>query len=166
MLSIQTAGLKQINLINELAYRIWPEAYKSIISPDQMKYMLNLIYSPSALKKQIEDLCHKFIIVYDDKLPAGFASYSLKLNSKNIFRLHKIYILQELQRQGIGSYLLQRVIADIKHGGAKFLELNVNRHNKALEFYKKFGFKIISEEDIDIENGYFMNDYVMKLKLV
>jgi ribosomal protein S18 acetylase RimI-like enzyme len=165
MLSIQTAGLKEINLINELAYRIWPEAYKSILSSDQMKYMLNLIYSPSALKKQMEDLCHKFIIVYNDKLPAGFASYSLKINSKNIFRLHKIYILHQLQGKGIGKYLLTKIIDDVKPSGAKFLELNVNRHNKALDFYKKFGFKIMSEEDIDIENGYFMNDYVMTLKL-
>ena len=165
MLSIQTAGLKEISVINELAHRIWPEAYKSIISSDQMKYMLNLIYSHSALKKQMEDLCHKFIIVYDDKLPAGFASYSLKINSKNIFRLHKIYVLHQLQGKGIGKYLLTQIIADVKPAGAKFLELNVNRHNKALEFYKKFGFKIISEEDIDIENGYFMNDYVMMLKL-
>jgi len=165
MLSIQTAGLKEVNLINELAYRIWPEAYKSILSADQMKYMLNLIYSPSALKKQMKDLKHKFIIVYDDKLPAGFASYSLKLNCKNIFKLHKIYILHELQGKGIGKYLLGKVIADVKPAGAKFLELNVNRNNKALEFYKKFGFKIISQEDIDIDNGYFMNDYVMNLRL-
>jgi GNAT superfamily N-acetyltransferase len=165
MLSTQTAGLKDINLLNDLAYRIWPPAYKTILSPAQMKYMLNLIYSPMALKKQMEDLCHKFIIVYHDKLPTGFASYSLKINSVNIFRLHKIYILHELQRKGIGSYLLQKVITEVKPAGAKFLELNVNRNNKALDFYKKFGFKIIAEEDIDIENGYFMNDYVMKLKL-
>ena len=113
----------------------------------------------------MEDLHHKFIIVYDDKLPAGFASYSLKLNSKNIFRVHKIYILNELQGKGIGKYLLTKIIADVKPAGAKFLELNVNRNNKALEFYKKLGFKITSEEDIDIDNGYFMNDYVMNLKL-
>jgi GNAT superfamily N-acetyltransferase len=165
MLSIQTAGLKEIKLINELAYRIWPLAYKSILAPDQMDYMLNLIYSPSSLRKQMKDLQHKFIIVYHDNLPAGFASYSLKLKSKNIFKLHKIYILQELQGKGIGKFLLNKIIAEVKPNGAKFLELNVNRHNKALEFYKKLGFKIISEEDIDIDNGDFMNDYVMNLKL-
>jgi ribosomal protein S18 acetylase RimI-like enzyme len=165
MLSIKTAGLKDINLINQLAHRIWPKAYNTIISPDQMNYMLNLIYCPSALKKQMEDLSHKFIVVYDNRFPAGFASYSLKTNSKNIFRLHKIYVLHELQGKGIGKYLLKKVIADVKPGGAKFLELNVNRNNKAIKFYKKFGFKIISEEDIDIDNGYYMNDYIMHLKL-
>ena len=44
--------------------------------------------------------------------------------------------------------------------------LNVNRRNKAKQFYEHLGFTIISEEDIDIGQGYFMNDYVMEKKLV
>src|SRR5437870_3165890 len=123
MLSTKTAGLKDVNLINELAHRIWPEAYKAIISPDQMEYMLNLIYNPSSLRKQITDLQHRFVIVYDDRSPAGFASYSLKINSTNIFKLHKIYILHELQGKGIGKYLLEKVIAKARSSGAKLLEL-------------------------------------------
>ena len=31
----------------------------------------------------------------------------------------------------------------------------------AINFYKKNGFQIIREEDVDIGNGYYMNDYVM-----
>ena len=59
---------------------------------------------------------------------------------------------------------LNYVITEIKKTGATSLQLNVNRHNKALHFYEKQGFKIIREEDIDIGEGYFMNDYVMELK--
>ena len=95
-------------------------------------------------------------------IPVGFASYSLKINTKDIFRLHKIYILQSQQGKGVGKFLLDKIIADITPSGAKFIELNVNRNNTALHFYKKLGFKIIAEEDIDIDNGYFMNDYVMR----
>ena len=42
------------------------------------------------------------------------------------------------------------------------VQLNVNRHNNALNFYLKHGFSIIHEEDNDIGEGYFMNDYVMQ----
>jgi ribosomal protein S18 acetylase RimI-like enzyme len=49
--------------------------------------------------------------------------------------------------------------------GNKNLLLNVNRENPALGFYKKKGFEVIKTEDIDIGNGYFMNDYVMRLKV-
>jgi len=38
----------------------------------------------------------------------------------------------------------------------------VNRNNVAKDFYEKFGFIVIKEEDLDIGNGYFMNDYVMQ----
>ncbi len=165
MLTIKPAGLSDVLLINELAHRIWPIAYKNIISADQMEYMLDLIYSPSSLKKQIKSLAHKFVIVYNDKRPVGFASYCKKLKSTDTFKLHKVYILQSEHGKGIGKLVLENIIADIQPNGAKFLELNVNRNNKAVEFYKKLGFTIISEEDIDIDNGYFMNDYIMRKKL-
>ena len=61
--------------------------------------------------------------------------------------------------------MLDHVIATVKNLGASALQLNVNRHNKALHFYEKQGFKIIRKEDIDIGSGYFMNDYVLELKL-
>ncbi|MGZ8545109.1 MAG: GNAT family N-acetyltransferase, partial [Flavisolibacter sp.] len=49
--------------------------------------------------------------------------------------------------------------------GATVLRLNVNRNNSARSFYEKLGFEMIGEEDIDIGNGYFMNDYVMEKKI-
>jgi ribosomal protein S18 acetylase RimI-like enzyme len=48
---------------------------------------------------------------------------------------------------------------------AKALQLQVNRFNKAKEFYEKLGFTVIKTADFDIGNGYFMNDYVMEKKL-
>jgi hypothetical protein len=38
---------------------------------------------------------------------------------------------------------------------------NVNRYNNALAFYQKLGYEILKEEDIDIGEGFFMNDFVM-----
>ena len=165
MLTIKPADLTEVLLINELAHRIWPLTYQSIISADQMEYMLDLIYSPESLKKQMKKLGHKFVIVYNGNSPVGFASYSKKLKSTDTFKLHKIYILQSEHGKGIGKLVLDNIISDIQTKRAKYLELNVNRNNKAVEFYKKLGFTIISEEDIDIDHGYFMNDYIMRKTL-
>jgi len=55
------------------------------------------------------------------------------------------------------------VVNSVKGMSATSLTLNVNRHNKARFFYEKYGFVIIGEEDIDIGEGYFMNDYIMEL---
>ena len=129
-----------------------------------MKYMLEHIYSETSLQKQIGD-GQQFIIVFDDNEMIGFASYSRKRANENVFRLHKIYVDPTQQGKGIGKIIIQYVCDDIKKAGAEILELNVNRYNKALYFYQKLGFEIIEEEDIDIGNGYFMNDYVMQKEI-
>ena len=59
--------------------------------------------------------------------------------------------------------MLQYIMNEISLKGLTYLELNVNRQNTAIGFYKKLGFKIIAEEDIPIGNGFFMNDYVMQI---
>jgi len=57
------------------------------------------------------------------------------------------------------------LVAAMKIKGASSLQLNVNRNNNAKVFYEKIGFAVIKEEDIDIGNGYLMNDYVMEKKV-
>ncbi len=167
MLEIKQAGVDNIGLVQDLAFAIWPTAYGNIISHAQLKYMLDLIYSKKALTNQIENLQHKFIIVYENDTPVGFASYSLKHSEdQTVYRLHKLYVLPDQQGKGTGKFLLNHIIDEIKPAGAKILELNVNRHNVAFHFYTKLGFTIAREEDIDIGSGYFMNDYVMEKRLV
>ena len=162
MLSIQIASVDDIPLIRELTYKIWPQTYTSIISPQQIDYMLEMMYSEASLQKQIEDDC-QFILAYDEKEPVGFASYQ-KIESA-IYKLHKIYILSSQQGKGTGKFVIEHIITEIKEQGASALQLQVNRHNNAKKFYKKLGFIIIEEADFDIGNGYFMNDYVMERRL-
>ena len=165
MTPVQKVDVESIPAIQELAERAWKVAYSSIISPEQMKYMLDLFYSEAALKKQIQE-GHQFIIAREKTKAIGFASYSVKSGGEpNTYRLHKIYIDPDQQGKGIGKLLIGFIINDISSYDAVNLELNVNRHNKALDFYKKIGFKVIREEDINIGNGFFMNDYVMNLSL-
>ncbi len=163
MISIQAANTLSIPVIKELAYHIWPSTYAPILPPGQLDYMLNLIYSEASLQKQMEQ-GHQFILIYNKEEAVGFAAYSPKENPA-IFKLHKLYVLQNQQGIGIGKIAIGYVCNAIKNKGATHLELNVNRDNKALQFYKKNGFVIIREEDIDIGGGYFMNDYVLSLEL-
>lgn len=166
MLEIKKAGIKDIDCIQQLAYATWPDAYGEILSAEQLSYMLDLIYSKDALTNQVENLHHQFIIVSENDNAVGFASYSPKhAGVTTIYRLHKLYVLPTQQGKGTGKLLLNFIIQEIKGSGAKILELNVNRNNKAFYFYTKTGFTIVREEDIDIGNGYFMNDFVMSCEL-
>lgn len=158
-IKIVRASENDIQIIRQLAFAIWPATYKSILSADQIAYMLDKMYKEAALKSQFQDN-HKFLIAYRSNKPVAFAGYSQKENQK--WYLNKIYVLEEEKGKGIGKMLIEYIIAELKANNFHCLVLNVNRYNKAKEFYEHLGFKVISEEDIPIGNGYYMNDYVLE----
>ena len=159
--SIRLAGASDIPLIVNLATKIWPITYKDILTPAQLAYMMEMIYSPASLQRQMKENGHQFIIVFDETKDLGFASYS-PIMAKEVFKLHKIYVLTNQQGKGLGKGIVDWIIREIAVDGAHALRLNVNRFNKAKQFYEKLGFTVIGEEDIDIGNGYFMNDFIME----
>jgi ribosomal protein S18 acetylase RimI-like enzyme len=162
-LSLRRAYEKDIPLIRNMSMQVWPQTYSTILTPDQISYMLEMMYSEQSLSKQMKEQ-HEFIIVNDGTDPVGFASFSLQ--SPGIYKLHKIYMLPFMQGKGAGKFVINEILKAIHRKGGQALQLNVNRNNKAVDFYKKIGFDIIREEDINIGNGYFMNDYVMEKKLL
>lgn len=162
VLTIRHAAPQDAELIRTLALRTWPATYQKILSPVQIRYMLQLLYGIESLKKQMAE-GHHFIIVYNNAIPIGFASYSE--TAPTVYKLHKLYLLPRQQGRGSGRFVIGQVINDILPKGATLLRLNVNRYNPAKSFYEKLGFEVKGEEDIDIGMGYFMNDYVMEKKI-
>lgn len=162
MLSIRNASTTDIPIIRELTFNVWPQTYAAILSKEQIEYMLKMMYSEDSLEKQMADGC-QFIIVYDDAEPAGFSSH--QEIEPGIFKLHKIYVLISQQGKGTGRFLINHIIRDIQQQRAKALRLQVNRYNKAKDFYEKLGFAVTHEADFDIGHGYFMKDYIMEKKL-
>lgn len=163
-LVIRSADIEDTNAIGFLAYQTWPSAYKDIISFEQLQYMLQLLYSPAALHEQMLQKHHHFLIAEVEEQEVGFTSYSEI--EPGTFKIHKIYVLPGLQGKGVGKALIDTVIDEVKKNGAKKIQLNVNRHNKAISFYERNGFEIIRQEDINIGSGYFMNDFVMERNLI
>jgi ribosomal protein S18 acetylase RimI-like enzyme len=162
--SIHEASPLEIEIIQSLIQRIWKPTYREILSEEQMDYMLGRMYDPLTLRSQMDE-GHHFLLLNEDNSPVGFAGYQFDYPEKGICKLHKIYLLPETQGKGLGKMLIHEVIERAEQEGQQSLSLNVNRHNKALNFYKNYGFEIKGEEDINIGNGYFMNDYIMEYKL-
>lgn len=163
-LHFRPATQVDIETIQGLAYTIWPHAYGSLLTGEQIEYMLNMFYSKTSLMQQMESDGHLFIIAGLDGEPVGFASYGTA-SDPGRYKLHKLYVLQDLHGKGVGRLLLNEVMGHLAILKATSLILNVNRHNPARHFYHKLGFEIIREEVNDIGNGFVMDDYVMEKKL-
>ena len=67
-----------------------------------------------------------------------------------------ISVKKEFRRQGIGSKLMQEMIALLKNKGYEKVSLSVNKDNYAYRMYQKLGFQVIREQD---------EDYLMVLEL-
>ncbi|MFN8355935.1 MAG: GNAT family N-acetyltransferase [Spirosomataceae bacterium] len=163
-LQIASATEADAELIELLARQIWPDAYQEILDPEQMEYMLKWMYSPATLRQQMQD-GHTFLMAYLDNEAVGFAGFSIKDSDSRYWKLHKLYLLPSTQGKGFGKQLLEEVYRRVREGGGDYLDLNVNRNNKAQFVYQKLGFEIIESGDFSIGNGYFMNDYIMRKKL-
>lgn len=164
MYYVKAATTNDIPVIQELTEKIWKPTYESILTPEQIDYMIDMMYSTASLNKQITELKHQFLVLLDDNAPIGFAAYSTTDNA-GIYKLHKIYLDGSYQGKGVGKFLLQQVANQVKERGAHTLELDVNRFNKAIHFYEKQGFSIFKEKKTDIGSGFIMDDYVMRKPL-
>lgn len=164
MITISQATSKDIPIIQEIAHITWPITYGSILSKAQLDYMLDLMYSDASLLEQFK-VKPLFFLAYEDDVCLGFTSCENNYLNNKVTRIHKIYILPETQGKGVGKLLIEKVIAIAKENQSEVISLNVNKFNKAVSFYKKIGFEIVAEEDLDIGDGYLMEDYKMELKI-
>ena len=146
--------LKELAL---LAHRIWNDHYPPIIGQKQVDFMLERMYSLESLKDQIYNNNNIFICAFLRSEMVGFISYS-KTNEDD-YIIHKLYVNTKLHKRGIGRSLFSHVFGNMEFNT---IRLTVNRQNyTAINFYFRIGFIIEKIIDIDIGEGFFMNDFVM-----
>lgn len=151
---------QEIESLSSLASLIWNSHYPAIIGQKQVDYMLGKMYSTESLKKQMVEDKNIFTAAYINNEMVGFISYSKK--SEEDYFLHKLYINTDMHRKGIGRALFDYAF---ENKNLKTIRLTVNRQNvKAINFYFKIGFVIEKIIDIDIGEGYVMDDFVMVYK--
>lgn len=165
MITFYPATTTHIPLIRELASQTWKDTYGAILSPQQLDWMFDWMYSPESLHRQIEEEKQQFFIASYAGSPCGYIS--IERQESDLFHFQKVYVHPAFQGKGVGRALIRQGIEYIRSFN-QFpcrIELNVNRQNKALHFYERVGFKIAGQGDFEIGNGYYMNDYIMALSL-
>lgn len=156
--------IPEIRRMAEVAFR---DTYRLILSPDQMDYMMDMMYSEESLRKQFLVDGHIFHID-PGKGYVSFRRDGLSTQGFPLFHLEKLYVMPAFQKTGLGRELFASVVSAIKDTvqGAATVELNVNRHNPAVGFYEHLGMIKARSGDFPIGNGFFMNDYIMSMDLV
>lgn len=144
MLEFEALTESQVARMSALATSIVREHFDPLIGKEQNDYMLALFQSEPSIRNQM----------------ASYQYYFVK-EEKEYLYLSKFYLCKEKRGQGLAYEMLDFVIKTAQKLSLKRIRLNVNRHNCAVQAYRKMGFTIVKEEVNDIGHGYVMDDYVM-----
>lgn len=160
---IRKATLDDIPAIMAMAGTVFPTTYREILSPEQLEFMMDWMYSEENLRRQMLERGDVFLVEdgkgYASFRPDGFVEGTLRER----YHLEKLYVLPQWQKTGLGRRLFDAVVAEV--GTGVRLELNVNRNNPAVSFYEHIGMRRDRSGDFPIGHGYFMNDYIMAIDL-
>ena len=156
---------ESLRSVREIADEIWPETFQSILSAEQIAYMMEMMYSPAVMADELARGV-AFILVRADGENAGYLSWSPCPEDPQTAKLHKVYLRSRWHRRGIGSAMLQYMIGICRDRGFGALKLNVNKRNTpAIRAYERNGFRIVDQVCLDIGGGFVMDDYVMQIRL-
>ncbi|HEX6829875.1 MAG TPA: GNAT family N-acetyltransferase [Burkholderiales bacterium] len=148
-----------------LAREIWLAHYPSIISTEQIEYMLAQRYRPEVIRAELASGEVQWDTLWFDGTMAGFSSY-FRTGNPGEMKLDKVYVHPACQRCGFGGRLLARAAEVARESGCSRLVLAVNRRNAAaIAAYRKHGFAVVDAVVKDIGGGFVMDDYVMALEL-
>lgn len=159
----RTATPADIQTLQILAREIWREAYAGMITPEQIAYMLELMYADHVIAGEISSGMVWEIIELNGNA-CGFISYGMADN--NAVKLSKIYIHKDTRGRGLAKAALQRIIDYACDNRRTSVYLTVNKQNRrAIRAYEKSSFVIADSAVFDIGNGFVMDDYIMRLTL-
>jgi diamine N-acetyltransferase len=154
--SLRRATKADIPLIRQMAERIWWEHYPSVISADQIAFMLDLMYNDQALLKQMQEERQEFWLPEKNGQALGFLAVSRK--AEGDYFLHKFYL--DTRDRGLGTIVFELLLA--LYPRLRTLRLRVNRSNfKSVNFYFKVGFRIEYCIDTPLGGSYVMDDFQM-----
>ena len=148
--------------ISSLAGRIWREHYPSIISGEQIEYMLARMYDVEQLRRDAARGVVYELLLQGDRV-LGFCGYE---ELPGYLKLHKLYLEVSEHGRGLGSLLLRHVEEEALRRGLSKVVLGVNRLNeKAIRAYLRNGYVIREPLKTEIGGGFVMDDWIMEKQL-
>ncbi|MDP4208699.1 MAG: GNAT family N-acetyltransferase [Bacteroidota bacterium] len=162
MVTFRKAEETDIPKIQELARETWELCYKTILTPAQIEYMLEMMYSQAVIDREMGSGVIWELVELNNEA-VGFVSFA---KSGDETKLNKLYLKPALQGKGVGNRSLMHVVDCARSNGSEKVYLTVNKHNAtAIKAYERAGFVRTDSKVFDIGNGYVMDDYIYTFKI-
>ena len=159
MIHIQPAtSLADYKCISKLAHTIWHEHYITIISIEQIEYMLEKYNSVKSIEKSAKEGILFFYMTFDD-VPVGYIAIE---KETDFIYISKLYVLKSYRGKKIAKTALLFAESLANDEEITTIKLHVNKYNtNSISAYEKMGFVNTESSITDIGKGFVMDDYLM-----
>ena len=169
-MNIRYGTTQDARMLAELGAKTFYETFAKDNTPENMDNYLKNSFSPEIQLQELSQPDIIFLIVEENGTPLGYSQ--LIMNSKDEailvarpMELRRIYAAQEHQGKGAGRELMQATINEATRRGCDCVWLGVwERNQRAIEFYKKWGFDIVGTHIFSVGEDP-QNDFIMQLSL-
>ena len=146
-----------------LAQIIWNEWFPSIISQEQVNYMVDKFQSMPAIDKAIEEEGYQYFLEVLGDTPIGYMGVK---EQEDALLLSKLYLMKPFRGQRRSNVFFDKAEEIAREKGKDKVRLFVNRYNyNSIRVYLRRGYRIMKEEKTDIGGGFICDDYVMEKEL-
>lgn len=160
-IEVKTATEADAALIEALAKEIWTQHYQSIISREQIAFMLETFQSVDAISADMRGGAVYDIALFDGE-PCGYSAAAP--DDTGLF-LSKLYVRQSRRGRGIARAMADRIDARARDIDARRVWLKCNRRNTdSLAAYERLGFHI-AYPCVTRIGAFVMDDYVLEKTL-
>ncbi|MDF1673179.1 MAG: GNAT family N-acetyltransferase [Vicingaceae bacterium] len=169
MIHIKKATTNDLDLLLELGKQTFEESHGHSCSKEDIEAYIKKVFSADALKLELTNPDNIFHIIYYNNKATGFSKITPSVNTpnsstQNIAKLERIYILKEFYDKKLGLALMQFNIELSKKLNQKGMWLYAWIENhRAVNFYRKMGFKIIGKYDFKISETHSNPNHQMLL---
>jgi GNAT superfamily N-acetyltransferase len=167
--SIHPCGWKHYSLLADIGAETFYETFSHENEKADMVAYIEKTYNLKQVEENVlrEDV--HYYVAYDEKQDVGYIklieNVEVALLGGKVIELEKIYVRKPMQGSGVAALLMQQAIDFAKEQGANHLFLGVWQENeRALAFYKKFGFEIFTTRTFMLGKRQ-CDDFLLKLDL-
>jgi ribosomal protein S18 acetylase RimI-like enzyme len=156
--------------IAALSRQTFYDTFAEFNTKEDMEKFMNESFSMQALIREVETPGNIFLAAFMEDELAGYAKLTASKNPPELegiaaIEIGRIYAAQKTIGHGVGKALMQECISTAIKENKQVIWLGVWEHNqRAISFYKKFGFDKFGEHDFVLGND-VQTDWLMKKKI-
>jgi len=169
MIRIFTADRSHAELLSKLGAETFYEWFTEGNNPEDVRTYVEEAFTLEQIKKELDEPGTVFMLAEEDDQIAGYmklrVSDEVSFPGKRCLELHRLYITGDFIRKKVGSFFMEQAIGYAKANGFHVLWLGVwEKNERALTFYKKWGFEQFSAHTFMLGND-AQTDLMMKLEI-